>query len=66
MTQKATSHAQPRRLIIVPAYNEAGTIAQVVRELKRIEPDADVLVVDDGSTDATAQRVPAEAAVVRL
>lgn len=42
---------------IVPAYNEAATIVQVVRRLLR-HPDIDeVIVVSDGSTDDTAARV---------
>jgi glycosyltransferase involved in cell wall biosynthesis len=41
-------------LAVVPAYNEADTIAEVVASLRRCAPDFDTLVVDDGSTDATA------------
>ncbi|MEJ2560685.1 MAG: glycosyltransferase family 2 protein [Anaerolineae bacterium] len=44
-----------RVLIIVPAYNEADSIAPVVTQALRALSNADVLVVDDGSTDATAQ-----------
>jgi glycosyltransferase involved in cell wall biosynthesis len=43
-------------LAIVPAYNEAGAIAATVSEIRANAPDFDVLVVDDGSTDATARR----------
>ncbi|MFW6059873.1 MAG: glycosyltransferase family 2 protein [Phycisphaeraceae bacterium] len=56
----------PRRLVIVPAYNEADSIGEVVRTLRAAVPDYDVLVVDDGSTDGTARAVPAGARVVRL
>lgn len=41
-------------LVIVPAYNEAATIADVLAGIKREAPDCDVLVVDDGSEDETA------------
>lgn len=43
-----------RALTIVPAYNEAGAIARVIRDLRRHAPWSDVLVVDDGSADDTA------------
>jgi glycosyltransferase involved in cell wall biosynthesis len=43
-----------RVLIVVPAYNEAQNIGPVVRRVREVVPTADVLVVDDGSTDATA------------
>jgi glycosyltransferase involved in cell wall biosynthesis len=42
-------------LIIVPAWNEAASIADVVAEIHGALPFAGVLVVDDGSTDGTAQ-----------
>jgi glycosyltransferase involved in cell wall biosynthesis len=41
-------------LAIVPAYNEQATIARVIENLHAEAPDFDVVVVDDGSTDATA------------
>ncbi|GAB4526170.1 MAG: glycosyltransferase family 2 protein [Anaerolineae bacterium] len=44
-----------RLLIIVPCYNEADSIASVVTQARRALPEADVLVIDDGSTDATLQ-----------
>ncbi len=42
-------------LIIVPAYNEEESIPGVIRDLKEQIPQADILVINDGSTDATAQ-----------
>jgi glycosyltransferase involved in cell wall biosynthesis len=42
-----------RKLAIVPAYNEQGSIAHVVSSINEHAPDFDVLVVDDGSTDWT-------------
>ena len=54
-------------LAIVPAYNEAGAIAGTVADIQRHAPEFDVVVVDDGSTDATAQvAVEAGATVIRL
>jgi glycosyltransferase involved in cell wall biosynthesis len=46
--------SQLRKLAIVPAYNEEGMVGRVVRDIERNAPDFDVVVVDDGSTDATA------------
>jgi glycosyltransferase involved in cell wall biosynthesis len=43
-----------RYLAVVPAYNEAATVGGVVQALLDHCPNFDVLVVDDGSTDATA------------
>ena len=40
--------------MFVPAWNEERNLRPVLAELRRELPDADVLVVDDGSTDATA------------
>lgn len=54
-------------LAIVPAYNEEAAVGDVVREIWEACPQADVLVIDDGSGDGTAQaahRVGAR--VVRL
>lgn len=56
-----------RYLAIVPAYNEVGAIAATIAEIRAAAPDFDVLVIDDGSTDATAADAAlAGACVVRL
>ena len=41
-------------LIIIPAYNEAGSIQKVVEGLSRVCPGYNYLVVNDGSRDETA------------
>ena len=43
-------------LVIVPAYNEEGAIAGVVESIRQYVPGVPVLVIDDGSLDATAER----------
>ena len=43
--------------VIVPAFNEARTIAEILERLRRITTPHEVIVVDDGSTDATAEIV---------
>ena len=40
-------------LIIIPVFNEARTLARVLDQVRASAPAADVLVVDDGSTDAS-------------
>ncbi|MCG5466534.1 glycosyltransferase family 2 protein [Micromonospora sp. NPDC053740] len=53
-----------RTLIIIPALNESGSIADVVGEVRGELPGVDVLVVDDGSTDRTAAVAAAAGALV--
>ena len=60
-------HASYSNLAVVPAYNESDTITSVVSSLHEHVPDFDVLVVDDGSTDATKSVARAAGArVLRL
>ena len=44
-----------RKAAIVPAYNEEGSIRAVVSEIREADPELEVVVVDDGSTDSTAE-----------
>ena len=53
-----------RTLVFIPAWNEESSIAGVIEGVRDALPDADVLVVDDGSTDATAERAHAAGARV--
>lgn len=41
--------------ILIPAYNESATLAPILAQLKELNPDAEILIVDDGSDDGTAQ-----------
>lgn len=45
-----------RVLIVMPAFNEQEVIASVVREVREVLPGATVLVVNDGSSDATTEQ----------
>lgn len=53
-----------RTLVFIPAWNEEDTIAEVIADVRGHLPDADILVVDDGSIDATAARARAAGARV--
>ncbi len=55
---------KPRVLIVMPAFNEAATIGRVIRSVRVIAPGADILVVNDGSSDATAYLARKAGAVV--
>ncbi len=45
-----------RRLLIMPAHNEATNIEHVIQEVREVAPPMDIVVVDDCSEDDTAQR----------
>jgi glycosyltransferase involved in cell wall biosynthesis len=47
---------------LIPAYNEAATIGEVLERIDALELESQIVVVDDGSTDATASIVEAFAA----
>jgi glycosyltransferase involved in cell wall biosynthesis len=45
-----------RATVLLPAYNEEDGIEAVVERTRELHPDFEILVVNDGSTDATAER----------
>ncbi len=53
-----------RTLVFIPAWNEADSVAAVIADVHERLPGADVMVVDDGSTDETAARAAAAGATV--
>ena len=59
--EKATSK---KTLIIIPAYNEQGSIGAVVENIRSHVIDADILVVNDGSQDRTARTARESGAMV--
>ena len=58
--------SMPALSVVMPAYNEEASIDraidEVVREVFAVVPDAELVVVDDGSRDATASACRAWAA----
>jgi glycosyltransferase involved in cell wall biosynthesis len=45
-----------RTLVFIPAWNEEASLAAVIADVREHLGGADILVVDDGSTDATTER----------
>lgn len=54
MNDSVTEAEMPEVSIVVPALNEAESLAVLIPALRAAVPGAEILVVDDGSTDATA------------
>jgi glycosyltransferase involved in cell wall biosynthesis len=56
-----------RRIAVVPALNEEANVGRVIDELRAFDPGLEIVVVDDGSVDATTAVAEAKGAhVVRL
>ena len=49
------TNSNKKILVIVPAFNESGNIKRTVEEILKNASQADILVINDGSSDATAQ-----------
>jgi glycosyltransferase involved in cell wall biosynthesis len=55
MTAMSAHEETPQRvLVVIPAWNEALSVAKVIAEIAERQPRSDVLVVDDGSGDKTS------------
>jgi glycosyltransferase involved in cell wall biosynthesis len=61
---RAWKNRRVKTLVFIPAWNEEASVAAVIEEVRELLPEADVLVVDDGSTDATGERAREAGAVV--
>ncbi len=65
MNQETRTGDAGRQLsIVVPAYNEAGGIGRTLEGLREAFPQAEIIVVDDGSSDGTAEAVAAVPGIV--
>ena len=48
-----------RYLVIIPTYNEVENVEKIIRAVMALEEGFDILVIDDGSPDGTADAVKA-------
>jgi len=55
MNQEKEFHGQIELTILMPAYNEEQSIGTTIGEIKKLYPEAEILVVDDGSEDRTRE-----------
>lgn len=55
MAMRTENEPERRVLVVIPAYNEEGTIEQIVRRARESLPGFDLLIVNDGSRDATGK-----------
>ena len=53
-----------KTLILIPAFNEEGSIAKVIRNIKRECGQVDILVINDGSRDKTVEVAERAGAIV--
>jgi glycosyltransferase involved in cell wall biosynthesis len=60
----ASRHRGAGSVVVVPAYNEAGRVGTVVRDVIAVLPAAEVVVINDGSSDHTADEAAAAGATV--
>lgn len=51
--------------VLIPCYNEAKTIEKVVKDYKKVLPEADIYVYDNNSTDGTDEIAKKAGAIVR-
>lgn len=54
----------PRTSVLIPAFREEGSIASLIEAVRALGPWKEIVVVDDGSPDATAERAEAAGACV--
>ena len=53
-----------RTLVFIPAWNEEASVDAVIADVRTHMPEADILVIDDGSTDSTPERARATGVLV--
>jgi len=67
MRERRSEKPEPDKIsvsVIIPAYNEAETIGEVVKGILAIHPEFEIIVVNDGSADATGELARDAGAIV--
>jgi len=49
--------------VVIPFFNEEENVTHLLDEVQKVLPEAEIIAVDDGSTDGTLQRLEAHAGV---
>ncbi len=52
--------------VVVPVYNERGTFAEIIRQIQAVDMEKEIIVVDDCSTDGTADIIREMVQVVEV
>lgn len=50
-----TTNQPPGISVVVLVYNEQATTGQILRRIQAVNPDKEIVIVDDGSTDGTRE-----------
>ena len=55
----SSSHSvvNPEFSAVIPVYNEAGRISRVLDVLRQVDSILEIIVLDDGSTDSSAEEI---------
>jgi glycosyltransferase involved in cell wall biosynthesis len=64
-TEDASAGRRPRTAVLIPCFNEARTVAQVIADFRAALPDAVIYVYDNNSTDGTVEIAAESGAIVR-
>lgn len=62
--EAAYLHKMRKCLVIIPAYNAAKTLSELISQIKHRHPDFEIAVVDDGSADESGDIARAAGAIV--
>jgi len=58
-------HNETRLSIIIPFFNEEDNVKPILAEIMRVQPGAEIIAVDDGSRDATWEKLGQVPSIIR-